>query len=378
MKRITLKIIALVCVFCMLMICGATAFAADSAPSVSIVIDKTGKSASIKLSGADMMFYSAQLTLNITPKNMKYTLTSANSDSYCTVTADGGAVTLYIDSTNLIDGSKAVNLGTLKANQKISVKKTAELILLDRSMRPVSYSDIKVSVKESSSQPPMPGGGSSGIGGGSLSGGSSNIFSPSAPVQTAAPSSESVFTDVPNTHWAKASIAYVTEKGLFQGVGDGMFAPEAQMTRAMFVTAIKRFGTNIDEKWQLNCENPMSFDDVSDIQWFSEAVEWAGGVGVVSGIGDNKFGPDNYITREQIAVMTVNFANLCGVELAPVNEAVEFSDASKINNWAAESVRIAQQAGLLYGRETGEFSPQDTATRAEVAAILQRLVESTK
>ena len=84
------------------------------------------------------------------------------------------------------------------------------------------------------------------------------------------------------------------------------------------------------------------------------------------------------ITREQIAVMTVNFAKLCGKNLMPKGQITAFTDSDMINEWAREAVAASQIAGLIYGREDGTFAPQATATRSEVAAILTRFVQNVK
>lgn len=101
----------------------------------------------------------------------------------------------------------------------------------------------------------------------------------------------------------------------------------------------------------------------------------AGGTGLVSGVGENLFEPHSPVTREQMAVITVNFARLCGVELPSNVEETEFADEENIQYWATDAVHAAQRAGIINGRDDNIFAPQDTATRAEVAAIMNRLVK---
>lgn len=370
-----LKIVSWICVLCLLLAISTPAFA-SSTPTVSVTITGNGRSADIKLSGADMMFYSAQLTLSVTPKTATYTFEPSDKNAYATTDLNDSSLTIYLDNTTLADGSKQVSLGTLKANREMSIGNKAELILLDRSMRPVSYNSVKVTVKNNTSSS-QSGGGS---GGSVTSSGGNSLFMPNIPDASQQPTSTSQpatseFIDVPNNHWAKSYVSYVTNKGLFQGVGEGKFEPNMEMTRAMFVTVLNRFGAQVDPKWSIQCNTPIYFGDVEQGQWYSDAIAWAGGTRLVNGIGEDKFGPTDPITREQIAVMIVNFAQRCGVQLPVAVEAVEFPDAADIHDWASDAVRTAQQAGLLNGREHGEFAPQATATRAEVAAILQRLAE---
>lgn len=393
-KHTKIKVFALICVICAAVSCGVIVHAAETVPKVIITTDKTNKNAEVSLENVNIMIYSAQITLHVENTDIDYGVTADNKNMYAVITKDteNKTITLYIDSTELLDGSEKITLTSMKSSVPIKItEETADVILVDRSMRTVSYNDAVVEVLEGGLNPtPTPtkrpsniGGGGSGGGGGSYNPGLGTVVvtNPNtSPSETAVPQNPSVsgakFTDVDDTHWAKSSIEYVVERGLFNGVSDTEFEPNSNMTRAMYVTVLSRFGTNIDAKWQIVCDNPMHFDDVSEGTWYYDAVSWAGGTGLVSGIGDNKFAPADSVTREQIAVMTVNFAKLCGVEVPQNTERSEFTDEAEISEWAADAVHKAQQAGLLYGRDDGSFSPKDTATRAEVAAILHRFVET--
>lgn len=374
MKSIATKIVLFVCVICIVLTGGVTIYAADTQPKVSITLDNAKKNAQIKLQDVGIMIYSAQITLSVDDAAANYTVTAQNNGAYSTVktNAENKEIVLYIDSTELMDGSKEVNLATLKSDTAMNIGRRAKLILIDRSMRSVSYDNVVVSIgNESNNQGPgrNPGGTTSSDR--NQNGTSSGITIPTTPAKPK-------FTDIENGYWAADSIAYVTEKGLFTGVTDTTFAPSAEMTRAMYVVVLNRFGTKVDTKWQIPCTTPKKFSDIPDGEWYSEAVAWAGGTGLVNGMGENMFDPYRAITREQIAVMTVNFARLCGVTLPNNVAAIEFTDAAGIHDWASDAVRIAQQAGLINGRTDGSFSPQDTATRGEVAAILHRFVELVK
>lgn len=374
MKQITTKIIAIICILCMAgsMLVSA---AGTTEPTVSIQLDSTKKNAEITLNNVGTMIYSAQIILKITATNADYTLTTKNKNTYGTVKTDGNEVTLYIDSTELMNGSKSINIAKLKSSKAMSIGNTADLILVDRSWHAESttYSGVKVKVTTETTNNNGGGGGN----GGNLNPPNRytpNVFSPSDP-SNSTPVINKTFTDVPKGFWAEQSVTYVTEKGLFEGTSDTEFEPFVNMTRAMYVTVLKRFGTQIDPKWQLECQTPKRFADVPSNAWFSDAVGWAGGTGVVNGMGDNMFNPDSPITREQMAVIIVNFASKCGVELPAKTTAVNFTDSDSIGAWAADAVATAQRAGLIYGRSDGSFDPKNTATRAEVAIILHRLAE---
>ncbi len=384
MKYIKSKFVSFICVFCMIctaLTSGMVIHAAEATPTVSIVMNTAQTYAEIKLNNVGIMIYSVQLTLNTEDENTEYTLTTQNKDAYGTIKTDSEnkTITLYIDSTELMNGSEEISLASLKSDKKMNIGDTADITLLNRSMYPESYNDVDVEITVGNANPNPTKRPSNNWGGGGSNGGSTNrvpsIVTGQNPSQTTAPivnSTSDRFADVSADHWAKDSIKYVTDKGLFNGTSDTTFEPESQMTRAMYVSVLSRFGTKIDSKWQIICNTPMKFDDIADGEWYSEPVAWAGGTGLVQGIGENMFGPNNSVTREQIAVMTVKFANLCGAQMTLSSNAIEFADEADISDWAVEAVHTAQQAGLLNGRENGVFAPKDTATRAEVAAILHR------
>ncbi|MCI9625354.1 MAG: S-layer homology domain-containing protein [Clostridia bacterium] len=379
MKSIATKILLFVCVVCIVLGGGVAIYAADTTPKIAITLDNTKKNAKIKLENVGIMIYSAQITLKVSDLTADYTLTPENQNAYSKVRKDteNNTLVLYIDSTELMDGSKEISLATLVSDKEMSISNRAELILIDRSMVSAPYNNVVVNVSAESSNTNNPsrnpGGASSGNHGGITGVVTVPVTPPSSTQGTIGG-----FTDVADNHWAKGSIAYVTVKGLFNGMTETTFAPDTEMTRAMYVVVLSRFGTKIDAKWQIPCDSPKQFDDIAAGEWYADAVAWAGGTGLVNGMGNNMFEPARPITREQLAVMTVNFAKLCGAELPSNVEAVTFSDNDKIQSYAADAVRAAQQAGLINGRTDGTFAPQDTATRAEVAAILHRFVTLVK
>lgn len=385
MKKTASKIISLICVICMMI--SVTAFAAEKNPSVTVEFDKTGEIADIKLNDVNYLIYSAQLTLNISGQNIKFEIEPSGSNSYAAITQKNKTVTLYVDYSDLENGKDGINLAELIADKSFEIGSKADLIIVDSMMTAQTYSNINVTVKsaaQATSKPSTSGGG--GGGGGSSSGSHNNISGGSVqqptntdqkPNQTSQPENGERFWDTAN-HWAKADIKYVTDLGLFEGTADDTFEPDIPMTRAMYVTVLSRFGEKLGDRWSVPCDNPMSFYDVADDAWYHDAVAWAGGIGLVSGIDDNLYGPELAITREQLAVITVNFANACGITLPSNTEEMAFVDGYTINDWAIYAVNTAQTAGLINGREDGTFAPQDTATRAEVSAILHRFVETVK
>lgn len=181
------------------------------------------------------------------------------------------------------------------------------------------------------------------------------------------------FTDVEG-HWGVEAIEYVVEQGIFKGTSETTFAPDMTMTRGMFVTALGNLanGLNYDiTGWSAD------FQDIDPEAYYGPYVGWATANKVVNGYGDGLFGPDDNVTREQMCVMTVNFLkNVVGADLAEYRVGVTFSDGETISDYALESVTIAQNMGIVKGSidENGTwFKPLDTATRAVVATVFQRL-----
>lgn len=178
------------------------------------------------------------------------------------------------------------------------------------------------------------------------------------------------FNDIEN-HWAYDNILSAVNMGLFTGVSDTEFAPNKTATRAMFVTVLGRLAEVSTSKTGDN-----KFIDVKNNDYFYPYVMWAVENGVVSGLSDSKFGSSNNITREQMAVMLYNFAKSQSIELSNIYSGSNFKDAGKISSWAVESVNALVKAGILNGRDNGNFDPKGTATRAEIATMFVKFLDA--
>ncbi|MEN6316260.1 MAG: S-layer homology domain-containing protein, partial [Clostridiaceae bacterium] len=186
------------------------------------------------------------------------------------------------------------------------------------------------------------------------------------------PASPVSFTDVKEGEWYYEAIQYVVNAKLFNGVGNNRFAPDDEMTRAMFVTVLGRV---YESRGGTVKAGTCSFADVKTGQWYTEYIVWAEQNKLVNGYGGGLFGTDDSITREQLAVLISRFVEYIGVKLPADNSTASFTDGSSISSYAAEEVQRVWQAGLMQGRTDGSFDPSGTATRAEVAIVFMRLMK---
>ena len=240
------------------------------------------------------------------------------------------------------------------------------------------------------------------------------------------------FTDVQKSAWYADAVTYAAERGLMRGVGDGQFAPEETMTRAMLVTVLWRY-VGSPEEWSnsfrdvragqwytqavswaakngiVNGTSPTTFDpdsnmtramlvtvlwrldgnpapksmnsfkDVPGGQWYTEAVAWASENGVVDGVGNNLFDPDGNVTREQIAAIMYRYAGKKGYDTTKRADLSKYPDAGQVSSYAKEALSWANAEGLINGTNNGKgdvLDPKGSATRAQVATILMRYVEN--
>lgn len=181
------------------------------------------------------------------------------------------------------------------------------------------------------------------------------------------------FEDVFESDWFYENVYFVYDRDLFKGTSETLFSPQMNMTRAMYVTVL---GRTAELLGRITDGFPRaSFKDVADGTWYTKYVDWAVGNDIVKGYDADTFGPDDSITREQMAVMFVKF--MAYMEIEPKTDNVkEFTDAASISTWAVDSVNKATAGSLLNGYPDGTFKPQGTATRAEVATIFTNFIKA--
>ena len=239
------------------------------------------------------------------------------------------------------------------------------------------------------------------------------------------------FSDVPSDIWYSPYVSSVTDLGIFNGTTPTTFSPDSQMTRGMFVTALGRYakapssgtgstgmvmkdGVNMREgpntesnvvavfnsntivqikgvsgSWynvqyggksgyirnDLMEPYGTAFSDIPATMYYTPYVEWASSKKIASGTSATTFSPDLNITREQICTILYNYATSINLRIEPKYDKRTFSDDDAFQSWAREPIYVMQQAGIINGRENGSFAGGESATRAEVAAILSRFID---
>lgn len=175
------------------------------------------------------------------------------------------------------------------------------------------------------------------------------------------PGGVSGFQDVGQNDWFASAVRYVTGKSLMNGKSTTAFAPNENMSRAMLATVLYRMSGE-------TAEADSSFRDVSSSAYYAAAVSWASSEGIVNGTGADAFSPNASITREQLAAMLYRYAGEPSVSA----DLSAYTDTVDISPYASKAVEWCVAKGILSGKSATRLAPQDTATRAECAAMLQR------
>ncbi|MEC0132697.1 glycosyl hydrolase 53 family protein [Paenibacillus odorifer] len=196
------------------------------------------------------------------------------------------------------------------------------------------------------------------------------VFNPSHFSIYAAGYAEVGYTDLKAADWATLAIESLTAKGIVQGIGNGIFNPQGEVTRAEFVSMLL-------SALELKAERGTgSFKDVNLDAWYSSVVITAGKLGVVQGHADGTFGPNDKLSREEMAAISYRALKL----VEKVNDqtdvnVISFKDKDLISMYASEGITALAQAGIINGFEDGNFRPQAHTTRAEAAYIILNLLQ---
>ena len=304
----------------------------------------------------------------------------------CCLKADGGTLTinsgnlnLYSEQSNGLYGDSIfIKGGTITAQSEHGTA---------FNKAPVFSADYSYTVKAGSSSSdareisnptfteqyikiePKPSSGDNGGNGGSGGGGSEAPAADTTAKDETATEDKWVnpFVDVIEGSWYSEAVKYVCEKGLMKGTGGNTFSPDEMTTRGMIVTILHRL-----EGMPSAGDN--AFSDVKTDKYYADAVAWASGNNIASGYGNDKFGPDDTISREQLAVILINYAKYKGYDISAKADLSKYADAEDISSWASDAMSWANAVGLILG-DGNSLTPTGNATRAQAAAILYRLVE---
>lgn len=179
------------------------------------------------------------------------------------------------------------------------------------------------------------------------------------------------FTDVSDTAWYSSAVQYVYEHGMMTGTNSTgtTFSPNSPTSRGMIITILHRLeGTP--------SASGMTFEDVPTGQWYTNAVAWASANNIMGGYGNGKFGPNDPITREQMATTLYRYAQYKEYNTTITGDVSVFSDGGKVSSYAVDAVNWAIGVGLFTGTDNNMFAPTDGALRSQAATVLMRFCEN--
>ena len=177
------------------------------------------------------------------------------------------------------------------------------------------------------------------------------------------------FTDISEKDWFYGDVMFVYENGLMLGTSKTLFSPHGTAMCGMMATILWRMEGSPVPKGK------NSFTDVEAGKWYADAITWTAENGIFAGYSKDKFGPDDPITREQLAAIFYRYADYKGYDLTVKGDLDKFKDADKITDYAKTAMQWAVGSGLVKGKSGNLLDPQGTATRAEIAAMLHRFIE---
>ena len=178
-----------------------------------------------------------------------------------------------------------------------------------------------------------------------------------------------IFNDVVPGAWYTDAVQYAYDNGLMTGTSATTFEPNTTTTRGMIVSMLHRLEGS-------PAVGIADFSDVASGDWYADPVAWAASEGIVGGYGDGTFGPNDLITREQMASILYRYADYKGLDVSARASLDAYSDADSVSPWASDVMSWAVSEGIISGMTEDTLAPQGTATRAQVAAMFQRFLEN--
>ena len=166
--------------------------------------------------------------------------------------------------------------------------------------------------------------------------------------------------------WYHEAVDYVLRNDLMGGYGNGLFGPNDNLSRAQFAQIL------FNKEGRPVVNYLLQYGDVAEGAWYTEAIRWATSRGIVGGYGNGTFGPNDNITREQLAVMLWRYAG----SPAATDKELHFTDADQASGFALEALRWAVENGIINGYGDGQLAPQGLATRGQVAQMLMNFLKN--
>lgn len=260
---------------------------------------------------------------------------------------------LYLNGEKQISGESKVDF-----SKSVSYKVVSEDLKTE--------AEYSVGVKNPKESQTSGGGKSSGGGGG----GGASVFAPTKPVENKPDTKddEKTFYDLDGFEWAKDYINSLSSKKVINGFGDGTFKPGDKVTREEFV---KMLVVALNLKGDIK----LGFNDVDSTHWAYEYIKKAVSAGVVNGISDTEFGINTAISRQDMAVMAYRAAKKVGKLNNIEPDKNNFSDESDIADYAKDAIAYMKSAGIINGVGENMFNPLGTATRAETAVVISKIID---
>ncbi len=422
-----MKVKTLLCLMLSLALLCPAAYAADrSSPALRAEERQSRGDLRLTLENlGDRNMVSVQLELTLDGRFPRASFTAGGTAADCysclRLEEDGGQtrVILYLDSMSSLNRNGQVTLGTLSLGSGCDLPDSAHLTTLDRSLesssrsisvrsasggseedpddglypvRVVGTRHGTVSVRPSQAEPgdtvtitarPDSGYRLSQLTATAgqrqrtlrdLGGGVYTFTMPASAVEvegvfTAEEAQPLPFADVAETAWYHDAVRYVYENGLMSGTTPDSFSPGQPTNRGMIVFILYKLAGSPESGLS-------DFTDVPAGQYYSGAAAWAAANGIISGYGDGRFGPNDPITREQLAMILRSYARLNGRDVSAQTDLSVFADAGLISGYAREAVSWACAQGLISGTSSVTLTPAGTATRAQAAVILQKFCET--
>ena len=360
----------LITLFGTLVLAAGLLFTTAAAAGPQLVVgDQAATSQTVGLSDLGSDCQSIQVTFTLSADGVSYDFAPNSAIAglpgvYTTYRQNGNQVTVYVTvRSGTLTSTGSLELGTLSTvDTPFTVEKATGLKVVDQAGEGVYYptmDDVTGGNTGGNTGTGGSTGGGGGTGGGNTGGNTGGNQTPGS----------MPFTDVPEGSWYYEAVGYVYEHGLMSGTGGSLFSPDMTTSRAMIVTILYR----LEGSPAVTAAN--SFGDVAAGQWYTDAVLWANANGIVTGYDNGSFGPEDTITREQMATILFRYASYKGYDVSARADLSGYTDAGQVQPYAAQAMGWVVESGIINGTTATTLSPGGSATRSQAAVILARFCQ---